>query len=49
MSNEQPLQLTVPEVIVRSSIQAFDGDKNNPKPQGFGSGCILIIVEHDRG
>ena len=42
MSNEQPLQFTVPEVIVRSSIQVFVGDKDNPKPQGFGSGCILF-------
>ena len=34
--------MTNDELIVKSSIQLFIADKEYPKPQGFGSGCILI-------
>lgn len=33
--------MTVPELIVRSSIQIFLANKEHPQPEGFGSGCIL--------
>jgi|GEM_PF-1907592 len=33
--------LTVPEVIVRSSVQVFMANKDDMRPVGFGSGCIL--------
>ena len=33
--------MTDAELIVRSSIQVFLADAKNPKPEGFGSGCII--------
>ncbi|MBI2285166.1 MAG: hypothetical protein HYU71_15750 [Bacteroidetes bacterium] len=34
-------QLTVSDIIVRSSIQVFLADRDNPKPEGFGSGFVM--------
>jgi hypothetical protein len=38
--NSKP-PLTVPEVIVRSSVQVFMANPVDMRPVGFGSGCIL--------
>lgn len=38
--NSQP-PLTVPDVIVRSSVQVFLANPSDMRPVGFGSGCIL--------
>jgi hypothetical protein len=37
--------ITDAEIQVRTSIQVFMADKNNPKPQGFGSGCIINYLD----
>lgn len=41
MQEENKYPKTAPELMVRSSIQILLADKENPKPEAFGSGCIL--------
>lgn len=40
MSDQQPL--TIPQSVVRSSIQIFVALKDSSEPHGFGSSCILF-------
>jgi hypothetical protein len=41
MSEENDYPKTAPELMVRASIQILMADKEHPKPEGFGSGCIM--------
>jgi hypothetical protein len=33
------------EIIIRSSIQVFIAKKDHPRPEGFGSGCIIEYLD----
>ncbi len=41
MEEDKNYPKTAPELMVRASIQILMADKENPKPEAFGSGCIL--------
>lgn len=37
--------MTDAEIIIRSSIQVYLANKDHPKPEGFGSGCIIEYLD----
>jgi hypothetical protein len=41
MVEEEKYPETPEELMVRASVQVFLADKNHPKPEAFGSGCML--------